>query len=201
MLFDDSERFSIITVKSEKLLDKSESSFDDLFTLVIILFILFLFILIISSKVPAEFFKSVTVDEKFVIVDWIWSFAWVFKTEFKLIKTESALTTIDSIFSCKGESLSLTSSVKPGAIEEFKVSPLFAISFPYFGITAKAFPPIRPVSYIWAVLWLEKLKSFSTLNFNKSFDELLKNLISWTLPTLKPLIVTGVPLLTPSTSS
>ena len=92
-------------------------------------------------------FKSVIVSEKSETL--VLRLALVGSSKTKLIfsKTSLALSIIVSMFSCKGVSFSFTSSVKPGATDDFKVSKETAtLLLSIAGMIARAFPPIRPVS-------------------------------------------------------
>ena len=131
---------------SSKFSDSSEKFLRDSSILLIIEFREFSLPPITFSRTSILCFALSIVSEKFSILDVKFSFVLVSKTELTAIKSESALTTIDSIFSCKGDSLSFTSSVRPGAISDCKVSPLTARFFPSTGIIANALPPINPVS-------------------------------------------------------
>ena len=99
-----------------------------------------------SSRTSTLFLALSIVAEKFSMLEVRFCLVSISKTELTAIKSESALTTIDSIFSCNGDNLSFTSSVRPGAISDCKVSPLMARFFPLTGIIANALPPINPVS-------------------------------------------------------
>ena len=111
------------------------------------LLILLLFDFTTDLIIALVSFKSEIVSEKSETL--VLRLALVGSSKTKLIfsKTSLALRIIVSIFSCSGVSFSLTSSVKPGATDDFKVSNETAtLLLSIAGIIAKAFPPIRPVS-------------------------------------------------------
>ncbi len=98
-----------------------------------------------------------------------------FKTELKLLSSESNPESVVYIRFSKGFSPDVSDSSIPFSISPFRVSPSSAIlSLSISGIIAKALPPITLVLYILTMLFFEKLKSLLmekvTNNPPKSFS-------------------------------